>query len=113
MLTKAIAKYVTNVDSFEQGREDKSATVTYSPSIDYMRAFYIVDREGALWFSHAAQVRIMSSSSPTWCGVQSISQDTTCSEFGEIDTYRYESYIERHDRFFQTIFSHFELLVKG
>lgn len=104
MLTKAVAKYVTKVDSFEQGQENKSATLTYSPSIDYMRAFYIVDREGALWFSHAARVQLKSFSSPTWCDMQSLSQGTTCPEFGDTDTYRYVTSIGMKgsfDRYFR------------
>lgn len=51
MLTKALAKSVMGDD----GQKYR---------LDFMRAVYIVDGEGTLWFSHATDVRVWSSQNP-------------------------------------------------
>lgn len=51
MLTKALAKSVMGDD----GQEYR---------LDFMRAIYIVDGEGALWFSHATDVHVWPSPKP-------------------------------------------------
>lgn len=51
MLTKALARSVIGDDEQEC-------------RIDFMRAIYVVDGEGALWFSHASDVRVWPSMKP-------------------------------------------------
>lgn len=51
MLTKALAKRVMG----EDGQEYR---------LDFMRAIYVVDGEGTLWFSHATDVRVWPSQKP-------------------------------------------------
>lgn len=51
MLTKALAKSVMDDD----GQKYR---------LDFMRAIYVVDGEGTLWFSHATDVRVWSSQKP-------------------------------------------------
>lgn len=51
MLTKALAKSVMD----DGGQEHR---------LDFMRAVYVVDGEGTLWFSHATDVRVWPSQKP-------------------------------------------------
>lgn len=51
MLTKALAKSVMGDDGQEY-------------QLDFLRAIYVVDGEGALWFSHATDMRVWPSQKP-------------------------------------------------
>lgn len=61
MLTKAIVKCVMGACTTESNESEISMSrgrQVQPTRLDFMRAVYIVDGQGILWFSHAAETRV-------------------------------------------------------
>lgn len=65
MLTKAVARCVAGVHESETSLTNpsrKAEAVAPRLRVDFMRALYIIDSQGSLWFSHAAEVLVQPAS---------------------------------------------------